>query len=345
MSEFNLTNQALLKKAQSGDKVALDKLTTDNLGLVGRIVGKSVKSGACINSGLTRDDLHQEGVIGLMHAIDLWDPEQGALSTYADFWIRQAIQRATQNTGREIRWPVHMQQKLARIQSARRAFDREGIHDPTVDQIAERTEMTASEVRDVLAMPSGGVSLEATRSAQSDIKISDVTPDDRVDVESEASNVVDDETTLALLDEAVNDICRDSTLADPERMKTVLIGRLGVHDEQRTLQSLAEEFNVTRARIGQIETEGRNRLMEHSAIRDLINDRFPSLNVLEELTTEEMMTEITQAQMTVDQLLIELREEEASADQRIEALEQKIAQINESAEDLRVTIAVLAERI
>ena len=236
----------LSKRAKAGDKRARQRLIEKNLRLVVSVAKKYR------GMGLPFEDLIQEGNIGLMKAVEKFDSDRGwRFSTYATWWVRQAVQRAVADKGRTIRVPVHMGDKIRKMARAYNEISAEMEREPTDEEVAERLGWTAEQVRGVKGAMPDATSLNQTLSSDGDSsEIGELIEDERA---SEVAGTVIGEMEIDWLAEAVEKL--------PERHRNVLIKRYGLGDEQTaTLAQLSEELGISRERVRQVQREAERML-------------------------------------------------------------------------------------
>ena len=244
----------LAERIAEGDKSAKDELIEANLRLVVSIAKRHV------GKGMYFLDLIQEGNLGLIKAVEKFDYSKGfKFSTYATWWIRQAITRAIADQARTIRIPVHMVETIHKVSRTMRQLLQDLGREPTTDEIAEKLGITADKVREIMKIAQDPVSLETPIGEEEDSHLGDFVEDNETPAPSESAS-------SSLLREQLRNVLHTLT----QREEQVIKLRYGLDDGRpRTLEEVGKQFNITRERIRQIEAKALRKLRHPSRSKTL----------------------------------------------------------------------------
>ncbi len=244
----------LAVRMSQGDPQARKRLSEANLRLVVSIAKRYV------GRGMQFLDLIQEGNLGLIKAVEKFDHTKGfKFSTYATWWIRQAITRAIADQARTIRIPVHMVETINKVKKVSSQLLHKNGHEPTAEEIADEIDMSVDKVREIMRVAQEPVSLETPIGEEEDSHLGDFIPDDEAPAPADAASHI-------LLREQLGEVLHTLT----PREEKVLRLRFGLEDgRSRTLEEVGKEFNVTRERIRQIEAKALRKLRHPSRSKKL----------------------------------------------------------------------------
>ena len=247
---------ALAKRIENGDEEARNILSESNLRLVVSIAKRYM------GRGMALPDLIQEGNIGLMRAVSKYDYRRGfKFSTYATWWIRQAITRAIADQARTIRIPVHMVDTIHRLRKTAKALQQEYNREATIEEIADRMDLSVEKIREILQYAQEPISLESPVGDEDEQQLSDFIRDDQMLLPAEAAS-------RSFLKEQMSEVLSTLTKREAEVLKL----RYGIESgHEMTLEEIGKEFDVTRERIRQIEAKALRKLRSKSKSTKLID--------------------------------------------------------------------------
>jgi RNA polymerase nonessential primary-like sigma factor len=234
--------------AQKGDKTARQRMIEGNLRLVIKVARHY------LHRGVPLSDLIEEGNLGLIHAVEKFDPERGfRFSTYATWWIRQSIERAIMNQARTVRLPIHILKNINSCFKAVKSLSIEKEQLPSLEQIAKELDTSLEQVENMFLWMEGSTSLDSRKNYANEFSLIDTLSDE---TNKDPVTLIDEEKTRNKLDDLLDKL--------PERHKEVLCRRFGLLGyEVGTLEEVGQEVGLTRERVRQIQTEAIKRLKRH----------------------------------------------------------------------------------
>lgn len=233
------------RRSLAGDREARKKMINGNLRLVVKIARNY------LHRGLTFADLIEEGNIGLIHAVERFDPERGfRFSTYATWWIRQSIERAIMNQGRTVRLPIHVLKQITQCYRAMKEMTETNIKPPTLNDLAKKLDKPFEEIEYLMMLLEGAVSIDAPMKNNQEYSLLEAIPDEHKNDPAE------------LIQELLVQVHLTKWLESlPEKYREVVVRRYGLFDHDlETLEQVGEAIGLTRERVRQIQLDALNRL-------------------------------------------------------------------------------------
>lgn len=233
------------RRARAGDREARKHMINGNLRLVVKIAR------GYLHRGLLFADLIEEGNIGLIHAVERFDPERGfRFSTYATWWIRQSIERAIMNQGRTVRLPIHVLKKITQCYRAMKELAEHSEHPPTLNEVAKKLDKPFEEIEYLMLLLEGSVSIDAPIKTNQEYSLLEAIPDE---AKNDPADLLQEVLVQMHLTQWIESL--------PEKYREVVIRRYGLFDHDlQTLEQVGEEIGLTRERVRQIQIDALDRL-------------------------------------------------------------------------------------